>query len=365
MGVIDGTEHSGKGRRFAMSMPHEGLYQRLEKISNPIGPSGFERAVLDAWQEEAGTIKGGTLARFPVGGVQVRLGETHATPRLITGHIDEIGVIVTGFDASGCLRFRTIGGWDPSVLCAQRIVLVTRKANLRGVVVRKGVHLMEGDERNKITLDNLWIDIGCKSKEEAQQIVRPGDFGVIDARLERFGADFVLGRALDNRVGAFAVLEAARRCSSGVLDRPLVALATTCEEIGGQSSGAGIAGITQRFHEAVVVDMGFESGHPDFPTKTAGERTYGSGVTLHRGGALSEDMFEKLEAIAERDGIPYTIRAIAGYSGTDADGISRSGCPTTLVSVPIRYMHTPCEMARLDDIEALVGLLVAFASADA
>lgn len=358
-----------------MGLDTQGLFERLQRIANPVGPSGFERLALDAWQADAEGIGGGsTVTRHPAGGVEVRTPneaedeqlnaggkpEPRWPARLITGHIDEIGVVVTGADSTGCLFFKPIGGWDPTVLSGQRITLMTRVGPIRGVIVRKGVHLMDLEERKTLKMENLFIDIGALTQEEAEERVRPGDHGVIDASLERLGDELVLGRALDNRIGAFAVLEAARRVSRP-LDVPLVALATTGEEIGWQSSGAGIAGSTRRFAEAVVVDMGFESGHPDFPARKAGERKFGTGVTFHRGGALSEDMFEKMEAIAEARGIPRTIRAINGYSGTDSDGISRSGCPTTLVSIPIRYMHTPCEIARLEDIEALVSLLVGFA----
>src|SRR3954469_12707351 len=176
------------------------------------GPSGYETAPSAAWRTAAESfaddvsidVMGNLTARVP--------GTASDSPTLaIVGHIDEIGLIVTHIDDKGRLFFIGVGGWDPPVLVSQRIDITTSNGVVQGVIGRKAVHLLEEDERKKgVELKELYIDIGARDGDEAKALVRIGDVAVIAGDPVELPNDRVAARALDNRLGAYIALEAAR-----------------------------------------------------------------------------------------------------------------------------------------------------------
>ncbi len=332
----------------------------LDKLLRIVAPSGHEEPAAAAWREEASFA---TLSADGLGSSIARVGD--AAPLLaVVGHIDEIGLVVTHVDEKGFLYFSPIGGWDPQVLVGQRVAIRGRDGIVPGVVGRKPIHLLEPDQRKKVVeLKGLHIDVGAASREEAAELVRVGDPVTIATEPVRLAGERLAGRAMDNRLGAYVALEALRRCDErGSLQGSFAAVAAVQEEIG--LFGARTSAFEVRPDLAVAVDVTHATDAPGIETKQLGEHPLGSGPAIGRGSTLSPKVFELLVEAAEEAGIDYTISASGRSTSTDADAIqiSRSGIPTGLVSIPLRYMHSPVEMVDLGDLEATVELIAAFAA---
>jgi putative aminopeptidase FrvX len=334
--------------------------QLLDKLLRTVAPSGHEEPAAAAWREEASFA---ALSADGLGSSIARIGED-APLLAVVGHIDEIGLVVTHVDEKGFLYFSPIGGWDPQVLVGQRIGVRTRDGVVPGVVGRKPIHLLDPDQRKKVVeLKGLHIDVGAGSREEAAGLVRVGDPVTIAAEPVRLAGERLVGRAMDNRLGAYVALEALRRCHErGSLSGSFAAIAAVQEEIG--LFGARTSAFEVRPDLAVAIDVTHATDAPGVDAKQLGEHPLGSGPAIGRGSTLSPKVFELLVEAAEEAGIEHTISASGRSTSTDADAIqiSRSGIPTGLVSIPLRYMHSPVEMVDLADVEATVELIAAFAA---
>ena len=334
----------------------------LERLLDAPGPSGFESRPARAWREEALT--------FAEAWTDV-VGNSYAAVRpdsrplvLLAGHIDEIGLQVTHADKSGLLYFGGIGGWDPQVLVGQRVRVLGAKGDVAGVIGRKAIHLIEPKERDKaVKVKKLWIDVGAGSREELKELgVRVGDPAVLDAGMVRLAGDRVASRAIDNRVGAFVVLEALRLVADREGRAGAVAVATAQEEIGYSGGGARASAFGLSPDVALVVDVTHATDVPEVEKSEVGDHSLGGGPVLTRGSVTHPLVFELLAEIAEEREIPYTIQAAPLRTATDADAIhlARGGVPTGLVSIPNRYMHSPSEMVAASDLFHAAELLAAF-----
>ena len=336
----------------------------LKDLLDAPGPSGFETPAARVWRAEAETFAAGV--DVDVSGNSYATVGTQGGPRImLAGHVDEIGLMVTHVDDDGMLYVDGIGGWDPQVLVGQRIRFLTRNGHVLGVVGKKPIHLMKGDEKEKaVKVTDLWVDVGARNREEAVELgLRVGDPGVVDTRLVELGNRTIASRAVDNRIGAYVVLEVLRSLSGGEpAAAEVTAVATTQEEIGYSGGGARPSAYRLDPRLAVVVDLTFATDAPGVEKKQLGEHRIGSGPVLSRGSAIHPLMFERLAETAEREGIPYTIQGSPRVTSTDADAIylQRLGVATAVVSVPNRYMHSPNELVSLDDIDATVKLIAAF-----
>ncbi len=282
----------------------------------------------------------------------------------VVGHIDEIGLVITHVDEKGFLYFNPIGGWDPQILVGQRVEVRGRDGLVPGVVGRKPIHLLDPDQRKKVVeLKALHVDIGAADREEAAELVRVGDPAVIAAEPVRLAGDRLISRSMDNRLGAYVALEALRRCHErGSLKASFAAIAAVQEEIG--LFGARTSAFEVRPDLAIAVDVTHATDAPGVDEKEVGSHPLGSGPVIGRGSTLSPKLFELLVETAEAEGIDHSIGASGRGTSTDADmiQISRSGIPTGLVSIPLRYMHSPVELVDLGDLEATVELIAAFAA---
>jgi putative aminopeptidase FrvX len=337
----------------------------LRRLLDENAPSGFETPAARVWRAEAegfadrvdADVSGNSVATLNPGGM----------PRvMLAGHIDEIGLMITHIDDDGFLYVDGIGGWDSQVLVGQRLRILTRREVIIGVIGKKPIHLMKPDEREKVSkLSDLWLDIGARDRKEAERRgVRVGDPAVIDAGLVRLSDELIASRAIDNRIGAFVVLEALRQLSerSERVTAEVSAVATAQEEIGFHGGGARASAFHIDPQVALVVDVTFASDAPQIEKKQTGEHRLGSGPVLSRGSAIHPMVFERLAETAEAEGIPFTIQAQPRTTSTDADAIylSRAGVATGVISVPNRYMHSPNEIVALSDLAATARLIAAF-----
>ena len=332
----------------------------LKRLLATPGPAGDEAAAGRLWRAYADGFADRTWCDVRGSSYAVLEG---GSPRvLLAGHIDEIGVMVTHIDDSGYLWFAGVGGWDPQVLVGQRVRLLGRQGDVIGVVGRKPIHLLKSDERERAAkLDDLWIDIGVDSRADAQQLVRVGSVGVVDGPIHDLPNRRLVSRGLDNRIGAFVVVEALRLLAD---ERPraTVAAAATSQEEVGDFVGARTAAYSFEPHAAIAVDVTHATDQPDSNKKRHGDVRLGAGPVIERGSTNSPVVFEMLLDTAERAGIPYQLGVSPSTTGTDADAIhvSRGGVATAVISVPNRYMHSPNEMVQLDDVENAAKLIAAF-----
>ena len=331
----------------------------LKRLLDTPGPSGFEAAPARVWREEArqfadvrGDVAGNSIAEVNAGG-----GPTI----MLAGHIDEIGLIVTWVDDEGFVYVSPIGGWDPQVLVGQRVRFAGRDGEVFGVIGKKPIHLMKPEEREKASkLTDLWVDVGASSRAEVEERLQVGDAGVLDARTIDMPNGRLVSRSIDDRIGAWVVLEALRRYAESPGAARVVAVATTQEEIAYRhGGGAAVCASCLGPAMALVVDVTFSTDHPGMEKKELGEHKLGSGPVLTRGSIISPVVFQLLRETAGRHGIPFTVQAAGRDTSTDADAIhvAREGVATGLVSVPNRYMHSPNEMVSLADLDAAATLL--------
>lgn len=330
----------------------------LKQLLSVPGPAPDEAAAAALWRKEAegfadrcwADVRGNSFAALDGGSPRV----------LLSGHIDEIGLMLSHIDDDGFLFFSAVGGWDTQVLVGQRIRIKGRKGDVVGVIGKKPIHLMKPEDRSKVsTIDDLWIDIGVRNKAEAQELVRVGTTAVIDASVYEFPNGRIVSRSIDNRIGAFTVLEALRLLAE---DRPkatVAAVASAQEEI--TLGGAQVAAYSFDPQIAIVVDVTFATDHPSSDKRQQGDVKLGSGPVLSRGSAGSPVLYDMILDVAEREKIPYTLQINPRYTGTDADSIHivRGGIATLVVSIPNRYMHSPNEMIELTDVEHAAKLIAA------
>jgi putative aminopeptidase FrvX len=332
----------------------------LDKLLRAAAPSGHEGPAAAIWREAASFAD---LSADGLGSSIARVGD--AAPLLaVVGHIDEIGLVVTHIDEKGFLWFAPIGGWDPQILVGQRVEVRSRDGLVPGVVGRKPIHLLEGEQRKKVVeLKGLHIDVGAVDREEAAALVRVGDPVTIAAEPVAVAGDRLVSRAMDNRLGAYVALEALRRCHErGSLAGSFAAVAAVQEEIG--LFGARTSAFQVRPDIALAIDVTHATDAPGVDEKEIGSHPLGSGPAIGRGSTLSPKIFELLVEAAEEAGIEYSVSASGRSTSTDADAIqiSRAGIPTGLVSIPLRYMHSPVELVDLGDVEATIELIAAFAA---
>ena len=333
----------------------------LKRLLDTPGPSAFESAPARVWRDEANTIAG-TVDVDITGNSWAALGG--GAPRvMLAGHMDEIGVMVSHVDDDGFLSFEPIGGWDSQVFVGQRIVLMGRGGAVDGVVGKKAIHIMNKDEREKISrIEDLWIDIGASSKAEALARIRIGDPGVLASKVLEFPNGRLVSRSIDNRIGSFIVLEALRLLSEGTRPAAAVtAVATTREEISASGGGARPLAAHLEPDVAIVVDVTHATDYPGIDKRRHGDYRLGGGPVLSRGASVNSALFDLLAETAEQEGIAYAIEAAGRDTHTDAEAIfnAHRGVATALVSVPNRYMHSPSEMVALSDLEQTAALLAA------
>ena len=299
-------------------------------------------------------------------------GVTTAAPSvMIAGHLDEIGMMVKYISDDGFISFDAIGGVDAAILPGLRVnVYATGEGAktkdgapelVRGIIGRKPIHLIEVEERKNVTAtDKLFIDVGLDGKE-AKKRVRIGDAVTYGVGFEEFGNGFAVARAFDDKLGvwiAARVLEEVKNAGRALVD--VIAAGTVQEEIGLRG------GITSAYGVNPVIGISAEVGHatdyPDIDKRKHGEATCGKGPLIARGPNINPILFERLVDAAKATGTAYQIGPESHATGTDANAIqlSRGGKVAGLISIPLRYMHTPTEVLKLKDLDAAVKILTRF-----
>lgn len=334
-------------------------FQFLKDMLDSPGPSGYEEAPTRIWREYARSFSGEVHGDL-TGNSYARVGTPGGPVVLIEGHIDEIGVIVTHVDDQGYLWFEQIGGWDDAVFVGQRIKIITEGGHVHGVIGRKAAHLIKQDSDKQVKSADLWIDIGATDRDSAKARVSVGDAAVIDAPFLQLTDDLVVSRSLDNRVGAFVAIEAARLLHESGCAADVYAVAAAQEEI--TFAGAATAAVQVSPMVAIAIDVTHASDYPNANKKSDGDVKLGGGPVLTRGSAINPVVFRGLRDAGQRLGLDCPVQGAARSTGTDADAMVKAGRGTAcgLVSIPNRYMHSPNEVASLEDLVNAARLIADF-----
>jgi endoglucanase len=324
------------------------------------GPSGHEEEAACVWREAASSFAEVTSDTLGTSYARVSAGEGAPTLAIV-GHIDEIGIAITNIEPNGLLSFTTVGGIGPETLHGQRFELLTANGRIPAALARKRLYPEQMRDRGRLEHTDLHLDIGARSREEAEQLVRVGDAGVWGGEPAELPNGRLLSKALDNRLGAYVALEAARLIGEGSAQVDAVAVAAVQEELGTYGARAAAFGLAPDV--AIVVDVTPATDVPGGNPQRAGAIELGMGAMIARGPTLNKKLSDLLSETAEAEGIAHGFEVYSRETHTDADEfhLAREGIPTGLLSVPTRYVHSPNEMCELADVEAVIALIVALA----
>lgn len=275
---------------------------------------------------------------------------------LLCGHIDEIGLMVVNFDSDGMVRVMKSGGIRVATYFGQKVRIITKNGVVYGAVGVSSSLL----KNKEATAEDLWIDIGATSKEEAMKVVSHGDYVILDTDYHELLNDCLTARAMDDRIGAFIVLEALLKAKEQGAKIGAVAATTVGEE--SSMRGAYFAASHTKPKCAIAVDVTYASDAPGTAGEVYGDIKVGGGPVLCHSSVVNRELNLRLEKAAKALNMPIQWEGAGGRTGTDADTMLKcnEGTPVALVSIPLRYMHSPSEVGSKKDIQACIDLLAEF-----
>jgi len=332
----------------------------LEQLVNAPSPSGFEQQAQSVVRDYTGSFAD-EVATDVMGNV-IAVVNPGGKPRvMLAGHCDEIGFMVRYITDQGFIHFAPIGGVDAHLVPGQKVHVHTAKGPILGVVGKKAIHLMEPEERKKVLrFHEQWIDIGAADRKDAEKRVSVGDPVTFATDFDRLNGNIAVARGFDDKMGSFVVVEALRLAAQKKLKAAVFAVSTVQEEIGAR--GAHTSAFAIDPDVAIAVDVTHATDYPDADKKRFGETKLGAGPVLHRGANMNPIVTERLIAATKKARLAHQMIGVPGASGTDAWAMQlvRGGVASSVVSVPLRYMHTPIEVLDLGDLEAAAKLLATF-----
>ena len=332
------------------------LKEMIIKLCSASGPSGFETPVrllaeelIKPYVDETWTDAMGNLIAVR------RCGRENARKLVLEAHMDEIGLIITGYE-KGFLRFSSLGGIDPRMLPAREVRVLTTDP-LYGVIDTMPPHVLSTAEMDKsLEADKLFIDVGMS--EESVKKIPLGTPVVFAGGAEQLGADYICGKAMDDRACVAIIIKAMEYLQGKDLCVDVYALISTQEEVGLRGAKTGVFAINPQL--AIAIDV----THAHTPDAKKHETLeMGKGVAIAVGPNMNQNITDEIIKIASEKEIPHQIEVVSGASGTDAWVIQvcREGVSTALLSLPVKYMHSPVETMNLDDASAIVRLVSEFA----
>jgi putative aminopeptidase FrvX len=264
-------------------------------------------------------------------------------------HLDVIGLAVAHIPDDALIAVHELGRWRASIAYGQRVEIRTKDGSVAGVIARRV------KDSEKVEWEQLYVDIGARDGDEARALVAPGDPVVVAADPVELTAGRVASRSLDNRAGVYVALETLLRAEGA----NVAVVAAAQEELGLQ--GTRVAAHALQPDVAIALDVTYATDVPGDDANTGGHHSLGGGPAIFRGPAVNPGVFDLLLEAARQEGIEHTVETgMKTFTDADAAYISRDGIPTGLVSIPLRNMHSPVEIAELSDLEACIRLLIAF-----
>lgn len=346
----------------------------LEELTNCFGPSGFERApakivkdYVSKFSDRVYTDKLGSL-------MFETKGTADSPVVLLPGHIDEVGFIISSINKQGFLTFNPLGGWFDQVLLGQRVIVRTEKGMVPGIIAAKPPHLLPAEERAKVVVkEKMFIDIGASNEDEAKAMgVRIGNPVIPDSRFstmqkkvfkdgKKKGDDTIaIGKAFDDRIGAWTAAEVVRMLVEKKIKHPnkVIGAATTQEEVG--LRGARTTAYVSKPDVCITLEVDIAGDVPGIEANEAPAKMgYGPSLTTFDSSMIpNQGLVELVIKIAEKNKIPYQLSQVKG--GTDAGVIhmANAGCPSVVLGVPTRHIHSHVGLFSMTDAENCVRLVI-------
>lgn len=328
--------------------------QFLLELLNTPSPSGYEMEIQKKWLHYVKPYVH-NVSTDAAGNAIAALNQDADFKVMLAGHCDEIGFLVRRIDERGFIYVEKLGGISHKPAIGMKVQILGKKP-VTGVIGVNAEH--HGGVKDEFKFHDLFIDIGAKSKREASEYVAIGDVAVYNREPELLLNDRVSGRGLDNRTGAFIVAEVMKRLSEYSLSVGVYGVSTVNEET--NMGGAYFAGANIEPTMAIALDVTFATDYPSVDRAKHGEVDIDKGPVLAKGAPINRKINELLEKSAERLNISLQYELTPRRTGTDADQIrlTGKGVPVALVSLPLRYMHSPVETVSLRDIDEEISLLV-------
>ena len=325
----------------------------LDALLRAHGPTGHEHLAYDAIRERVGDVA--EIETDAIGNLVARRSGAGEGPLLaLFAHLDVIGLAAAHVDDDGLIPVHTLGGFRAAIAYGQRVEISTANGPVPGVVARR----TRDDE--KVEWSQLYVDIGARGGAEARTLVAPGDPMVFAAPPVELATGRVASRGLDNRAGVYVALEALRRLAADEAAADVAVIAGAHEEIG--AAGAASAALRLRPDVGLAIDVTYSTDVPAEDANKAGDHKLEGGPSIFRGPQVSPLVFDALVEAARTEGIAHTVETgMRTYTDADRAYASGEGIPMGVVSIPLRYMHSPIEVVDLADLEACVKLVVAFA----
>ncbi len=335
-------------------------YEFLERLLSKPSPVGYEAEGQRVWLNDMQKIADRTETDA-YGSAAAFLDVNPDAPTLmLEAHCDEIGMIVQHIDESGFVYLNRLGGSDPAIARARRVTIHSRKGQVTGIIGHTAIHLQDKNGSNKTPgWKDLFVDLGVSSKDEALELIQIGDPVTYVDQHEMLNDDKLIGRALDNRIGGFIIAEAFRNLAErkDKLEVNVVALNAVQEEIG----GFGARMMSYRIHPsaALITDVTHATDSPGINQKEHGSVKLTEGPVVTHGAGAHPVLTRKVEDVASQKEIEIQHEAAGSRTGTDTDSIyhQKTGIPCALISLPLRYMHSPVEMVSIEDVHKVSELM--------
>ncbi len=281
---------------------------------------------------------------------------------VIEAHVDEISWFVNYITAEGLLYLKRNGGVDHQIAPGQRVFIHGKKGQVKAVFGWPAIHtrISNTDKEPVAKVENLFLDCGARSKKEIEDLgVHVGAVVTYQDGFDELAYDYFIGRAFDNRIGGFMIAEVARLVKENKKKLPfgLYVVNAVQEEIG--LRGAEMIARRIKPDIAIITDVTHDTSTPMINKMIEGDTSCGKGPSLSYGPAVHNKLLQLVENVASKNKIPVQMRAVSRSTGTDTDSFAyaNDGCPSVLISIPLRYMHTTVEMLHRNDIEQTIRLM--------
>ncbi|MBR6006702.1 MAG: M42 family peptidase [Clostridia bacterium] len=327
------------------------LFEMLRTGSVSGNEAELEKKIYDYMQDKADVVTVDEL-----GCVTAAVNPDAAFKVLLAGHADEIGLMVSAIGSDGTLMVTRIGGIYATAFPGHKVRVYTKNGVIYGAVANS----RDIAKNRELEASGLRIDIGAKDREDAQKYVELGDTVTFDTDVRELLNDCICGRALDDRLGAFIVMEALAEAKKRGASVGCYAVSTTGEETTG--NGAYFTASRVRPNIAIAVDVTYTSDNCGISEAESGDVSVGKGPVICNNPSIHKKVNERLRACAAKLKMEVQTEAASGRTGTDGDIMHRTGIgvPFALVSIPLRYMHNPAEVGSLRDVQGCIDLLAEF-----
>lgn len=336
--------------------------QFLEDLLITPSPTGFEKEGVRVWKDYVEQFSDEVVTdAYGSAAGKINTSGDVATV-LLEAHCDEIGMVIQHISDQGFVYVNKLGGSDSTIARAKKVFIHNKRGRVVGVTGNTAIHLQDSKNGGgkQPAWKDIYVDIGVNSKEEALELVQVGDPITYSSDIEFLNEDILTGRALDNRIGGYIIAEAMRKISERKKDLKVnvIALNSVQEEVG----GFGARMMSYRFMPdvALVTDVTHATDTPGIDQKEHGTVEMGKGPAIQHGGANHPKVVDFLEEVCKKAKIDVQHEATSVRTGTDTDSIfyQQTGIPSALISLPLRYMHSPVETCNMDDVEDLINIMV-------